>query len=89
MLGTKMLLEELASCLQLLECVFKSVEFFENLPLDKVRLDLDIQLGHVLVLCLLRAHILEILGLLLDFRQGLDGLLRGLARLVSSLDCFI
>lgn len=84
-----MLLKKLAPCLQTFECIFKSVKFFEHLSLDEVRLDLDVQLGHELVLGFLWAHILESLWLLLDLRKGLDGLLRGRARFIGCLNCFI
>ena len=82
MLSSEVLLEKLATILNLLVSILKLVHFLKNLSVDEERLDLDVQLRHELVLSLLRAHSLEGFGLLLDFGECLDGALSSFARIL-------
>ena len=66
MLCAKVLLEEGTSLLDQLESILKLIKFLKYLPLDQVRLNLDVQLRHELVLSFLWAHVLKGLRLLLD-----------------------
>ena len=78
MLCAEVLLKKLATSLNQIKGIFKSIKLFTDLSLDEERLNLNVQLLNELVLGFLRRHRLKVLWLLLDLGQGLDCVLGGL-----------